>query len=84
MNGETIPYLEIPESLQETVWTELHKGLGHLGIKNLQTDKETISLKRFIQLYSRPQYKMYSMSRSKLETRNLSNGGITVTKISLG
>ena len=33
MNGETIACLEIPESLQETVWTQLHKDLGHLGIQ---------------------------------------------------
>ena len=33
MNGETIPCLEIPERLQETVWTEFHKDLGHSGIQ---------------------------------------------------
>ena len=33
MNRETIPCLEIPESLQETVWTQLCKDLGHLAIQ---------------------------------------------------
>ena len=33
VNGETILCLELPESLQETVWTQVHKDLGHLGIQ---------------------------------------------------
>ena len=33
VKGENEPGLEIPKSLQETVWKQLHKDLGHLGIQ---------------------------------------------------
>ena len=35
VNGETILCLEIPGSLQHTVWTQSHKDVGHLGIQKL-------------------------------------------------